>query len=630
MKLNAKSISYIILLVSTIFGLFLVSNLFAEGTPLNIDLPTHYSRLQCWEATGSWNLVSSWCPWFNAGLPYFQGYGILPFQLSVILSIIFSMEISFKIVLTLIYFILPISAFLLLNTFKQPLAGSIAYALLLFEGGSWHMGGFEQIFLVGMFAQAFGTGLLFFNMYFIFRFFENTGNKNLVLLSIATTLLLLTHPIPFVLLMMYLVIFAIFYRKEVMKNYKKVLLYPVTVFFLSGFWFLPMITRRNYYQNILGGIQINMNDFIAYFYAPINKFLLILGIIGLIIFFLSKKNHIKKLAIIALVVPVIIFMALNMPSLYKLLPFSNVIRELRLVADLRVFTIIFASLLLGLIAKLKFNFNKKKLPVGLILSILIFLFLLSAVYPSTKQKSQSILTSNLEDVRFLDAMYDAIPRGGRILQEQTLYRLGNTPLSFTHAEALGPYLANREFVISNNALLKEDYITDYLYGFIESQGKTTEELANFFKRTNIKYIIFSQGSQDVAKLQELLKDFNLSQTIVPFLVYDTLITPSNFEIENGEVQELAYTGLYAKAQTNAPTSTRLLFKVHDYPNWKITVDNLPAERLNDPGYLMEIKVPAGKHTIEFKYKTIAFDYISYLFTIIGIIGCVYLWRKKSH
>ena len=43
--------------------------------------------------------------------------------------------------------------------------------------------------------------------------------------------------------------------------------------------------------------------------------------------------------------------------------------------------------------------------------------------------------------------------------------------------------------------------------------------------------------------------------------------------------------------TATPKETKLLFKVHDYPNWKITIDGKDAERLNKPGYLMEIKIP---------------------------------------
>jgi len=631
MNIKTKYLAYLILIISTIIGFKLIWPLFQSGAPINIDLPLHYARLQCWESLGSWSLVSSWCPWFQAGFPPFHSYTVFPFQIAALLSSIISLELAFKLVLVLIYFTLPAAAFLLLNRLNHPLAGSFAYAFLLFDVGGWQMGGFEQIFMVGMFAQAFGTALLFLSMYFGFRFFEEMNNKNLVLLSISSAALLLTHPVSFTLFTAYLVIFAIMYRKKLLINYKKLLLYPTNVFFLSGFWFIPMMTRRmqGYYQNILSGIQINPNDIIGYFYGPINKYLLLLGVIGLIIAFFAKKKSMKRLGIMSLVVPAIFLLAMYLPFIYELIPISQTISEIRLLADLRAFVFIFAGLTLGSLAKLKFNLNKRKIPIGIIISLIVFLLLASAVYPATKQKSQSIMTTSIQDVQYLKSMYEAIPPGGRILQEQLLYRLGSTPLSFTHAESLGPSFIDREFIVYNPAYFKEAYVPDYFLSFLKKYANNTEELNEFFKRTNIKYVVFSQGSQDVNGLKELLKDFNAT-TFGPFIIYDTRIIPSNFEIDDGEVKELFYDGLSAKAEVSAPKETKLLFKVHDYPNWKITIDGKDAERLNKPGYLMEIKIPKGKHTIEFEHKLLPLDYVVYILTLIGIIGSVYLWRKKSH
>ena len=390
MKFNVKYLSYLIIIISTLFGISLVSKLFASGIPLNIDLPLHYARLHCWEAFGPWSLVTSWCPWFQAGLPLYQSYAVLAAQLAGIFSLVFSLELSFKLVLVLIYFTLPISAFLLLNKLKQPLAGSFAYALLLFEGGGWHMGGFEQIFLVGMFAQAFGTGLLFLCLYLSFRFFEDMSNKNLVFLIIGTAALLLAHPVPFTLFIIYLIVFGLLYLKKSLSHYKKIIIYPLGVFCLSAFWFLPTIVRKlqGFYQNTLGGIQISKVDVLNYFYTPLNKYFLLLGIIGLLIALFSKKKIIRRFGIAGLVVPIVLFMALYLPSLWELLPFSHNIREIRLLAELRGFALVFSAFILGVLARFKFTIIKKRLPVGLICALLIFVLLAGAVYPSTKQKSQ--------------------------------------------------------------------------------------------------------------------------------------------------------------------------------------------------------------------------------------------------
>ena len=70
------------------------------------------------------------------------------------------------------------------------------------------------------------------------------------------------------------------------------------------------------------------------------------------------------------------------------------------------------------------------------------------------------------------------------------------------------------------------------------------------------------------------------------------------------------------------------FKKSNYANWKAFVDenNTPINT-NEYG-LMKIKVPEGEHSISFKYRLLLIDYIGWILSIVGIVGLIYLWRKK--
>jgi len=628
MKIKLKHISYIILIISILFALPLFSKLLGEGAPLNMDLATHYAKLQCWKEEGFWSIPSSWCSWFNAGVSPFQGYPVMPFQLALLFDIIFSLELSFKLALILIFLTLPTAAYLLLNRLGHPLAGSFAFTFLLFDPGGWYLGGYEQIFLVGMFPQALGTGLLFLCTFLAFNFFEKPNQKNLVILSIGTALLLLAHPMPMATFSVYIIAFVLMYWTVAKKNWKKIVVYPFLVFLLAGYWFLPMFINhaRGIYESANQGLP-SLSMVKTYFLQPFNNVLLIVGIIGLIVFLISSKKLERKLAILGLISPGIILFSLALPSVYSLLPLKSILNETRLVGDIRGFVFIFVALLLGYMSRYSFKIKKRKIKIGLIIALMIFVVISFNLFPLVKQKSQGIILSSHQDIDFLRQMYSSIPEGGRILHEQTLYRLGNSPLSFTHAEALGPSLAKREFIVFFQSLMKEQYFPDYLLSMFKKQGNTTEDFKNFFERVNIKYVIFSQTSPDANGLKEILKEFNYT-AFDPFLIYDTSIEPSNFKIGDGEVQELDYDGLYAKAKANSSKSTRLLFKVHDYPNWQITIDGQPAKRLNEPGYLIEIFIPEGVHIVEFKFKLIMSDYLANFLTLIGILFCIFLWKRK--
>lgn len=618
-----KIIISLIMISATLVALSFVFPLFQPGIPLNIDNPLHYARMECYQSSGMWSLTTFWCSKLNAGAAFFQGYQILPFQLMAILSALVPMELAFKLVLVLIYFALPLSVFFLLNYMKKPLAGAFAFAFLLLEHGGWHTGGFEQIFNVGMFSNTLGSAMLILAFALTLQFFDSPNNRTLFWAIIGVSLLTLAHIISVSLYTLIALVLVIIYHKNLLKHWKLALIWILTTILITSFWLIPVAVRhlQGFYTGPFDttAATIEFTFITGYLFGPISKILLVLGILGLILFlFFSKKKELKILSIPLLVVLFLWLIADFVPQLYAITPYKSLLNLQRLSAEVRTMLFIFAALLLAEFAHLKFAVSKEKRSNAMLFVIfIVVVFICYGVSQTTSGYSKSITTSTIKDVDYLKQMYSHLPRdNGRVMQEQLLYRVQGTPLALSHAESLGPILSGREFMVYNSVKMSEDYEIDYLDGYLNQRLKENPNLTAFFDRSDIKYVIASSPSvKDILNNtgSKLLFDFG------PWTAYDTQITPNIFALRSGEILSQNYHGTTADIIVDAPQATTLLFKVHDYPNWEVKIDGVAAKKIGKPGYLMELSIPEGKHTVTFAYKMVALDYLSYLVTLIGII-----------
>lgn len=65
-----------------------------------------------------------------------------------------------------------------------------------------------------------------------------------------------------------------------------------------------------------------------------------------------------------------------------------------------------------------------------------------------------------------------------------------------------------------------------------------------------------------------------------------------------------------------------------YPGWRAYVDGRPTKIYRANLAFRAVEVPAGKHTVVFKYVPVSF-YLGCILTLIGIILGAWLWRKRS-
>jgi hypothetical protein len=85
-----------------------------------------------------------------------------------------------------------------------------------------------------------------------------------------------------------------------------------------------------------------------------------------------------------------------------------------------------------------------------------------------------------------------------------------------------------------------------------------------------------------------------------------------------------------KAILNCETDQDAFLYVSDtwYPGWRAYVDGKETKIYRANLAFRAVEVPKGKHTVVFKYVPMSF-YIGLCLTIIGILLCIYLWRRDG-
>ncbi len=616
-----KLLPFIIIIISSIVGLWILSPIFKSGIPMNIDLPFHYGRISCFEKSEFWSLPSMWCPYGQAGIASFQAYALVPFYLMMIFNWLLPLEVAFKIVLIIVYFLLPIGGFLLLYKRGHALSGAFAFVFLLFEHGSWHSGGFDKIFYVGLFSNAMGSAMILISFAFAFDLFTKPSVKNLIKLTIVSSLLFLSHAATFMFFPIILLIIAFFYYQNVKKNLRLFIAYPILVFLIVSFWLIPFLAKQDYYVKSGGG-NVKFNEINVYLFSTLSLWIIILGFIGIIIMFFTKKTDFFVIGIVTLSIPLLWIIGFIWPSF----PFFKYIQMIRNLAEFRSFLIISAALLLGLLSNIFILLWKKRISL---LPVSLFIFLIIAIYLSQglSQQSNIIILSNLPEFKQIEEIYELLNNTqGRIIVEDTLFGAGQNALSFSHPFALSPALTNLELIGTGDNLYNTfDFSNTQQGNLLEKHISqySNDEINNLFNDLNIEYVV-AFTPQYIQKF----KNWQLYKNIGIWHIFKTPINTSYFEIKDGLIKSSEYRRTSARVLVEAEKDTKLLFKIRAFPNWIISLDGKKISYEISSRGLIIVNVPKGSHEILFNYRMINIDYIGYLLSLVGLFFLILIWKRK--
>lgn len=142
-----------------------------------------------------------------------------------------------------------------------------------------------------------------------------------------------------------------------------------------------------------------------------------------------------------------------------------------------------------------------------------------------------------------------------------------------------------------------------------------------------KYMI--EGNQD--KAISLLMDSN-------FDLRDTVVLSENLKVQlqkdpTATIKLISYTPNEVDVVTNSRSQMLLVLSDNYYPGWEVVIDKSEGKILKTNVSLRSVVVPAGKHTVKFRYQPQSF-YYGFIISAVTLISMVlyliysYIVRKK--
>ncbi len=613
-KTIEKNLPLLIILISTILGLYIVSPVLKDGVLLNTDHPIHYSRADCLDKN-EFLPPATWCAQFQAGMPINAYYSQVIDLAMVYLGRIVGLALAYKIIILLGLLIPAIGAYLLLSTFGRNLAGAFAYALILLNPGSWHIGGFEEVVLVGMWQQVITAGFLFIALALFIRFYREPSYKRMAYAALITPFMV--HPYTLMAGVTAYVALVLVQWKESLKKFKWLVMFGVLTIMINGFHLIPILFNVGNIEraNAWGG-NIVWSDFMFTLVNKINWYVFIAAIIGLgfLIYSRAKKKETPLLTATSIFI-ITMVLSLLPGKIFAGKPFTG----LRIEPFAAIAIFIFASIFFETIYYLKIKIDNKKIGLG-ILSLILFAI---TIYPMGAQSIQLSKSTILMPESQLSALYTPLTNlpPGRILVEETLYNAGQSVISFTHMHSLivrftGRELVGMPFYYPPNVYTDTDHgnllgkqIKDYAPGEIEKA----------LTQYNIRYVI----AHTPAYLDYFNNHSKSKAQLGPFMLFETNITPAWFMAENGQIILEDYKKIHGKISVVMDKAGIIKMKSTFSPNWRASVDGKKAVIMNCQDILC-IDVAQGNHQIEFTYSYDWKNYLGYALTLIGLSLSIYL------
>lgn len=614
-----KSIPFLIIILSTLFGVYLVSPLFKEGILLNVDQPSHYSRAWCLDSQDMLPPANRCAEW-QAGMPINSYYPPLIDLFMVFLGKIIGLQLAYKIIISLALFIPGIGAYLLLDTFGKKLAGAFAYAFIVLNPGSWHIAGFEEIFLVGMWPQAITAGIFLIAITLFIRLMKKPSYKSLGIALIPV--LFINHPFTLVASATAYTALIIFQWKESMKNWKWIAGFIALAGILNFYYLLPLVLNIKFISRGDENSWMTWNLLRDYLLTKIAWYVLLIAALGIIATIFSKNKDKKPFLIVAAAL-----FANFLVSFVQQLSGRWTI-GIRMEIFMGFFIFMFAGLFLEFLAETKLKFDKRKVSLGAFAIVILFIIMIIPVAKTGMQYSKSMIIVSENDLSALYSPLKTLPPG-RILPEETLYNAGQNMITFTHMHMLIPVYSDKELVgipfnfppgrileTTEGGMMFAKKLEDYKPG----------EMEYLLNHYNIRYIV-AHTPMYINFFENRSKG---KYPLGPFTLFETNITPSFFEIEGdkGTVTLEDYKKNHGKVSVNMAEPGRVGMKVNLFPNWRIYVDGKSAE-VESCDLIICAKVPAGSHVIEFSYGYDWKNYAGYFISLIGLIALFSLFFFKN-
>ncbi len=229
-----------------------------------------------------------WSPDWYSGFPFLYFYPPLVYFLSVVLSFIIPLNISFKIIIALCFLIYPFTFYLIfrLLRFKFPMpqiALVFGLFLIFLEKYSIYGGNLPSL-LSGQFSHTLSIALLF--LFFALCYKGIRENKHQKLNMLLGAGVILSHPISGFILIICSFFLLFSEKKEgLRKRFYYMFGVLLGVFLLSSFWAVPLVFYQKYAGIMNWTKQINMD----YLFPEHWQFLSFSAILGIITFFIRRE-----------------------------------------------------------------------------------------------------------------------------------------------------------------------------------------------------------------------------------------------------------------------------------------------------------------------------------------------------
>jgi hypothetical protein len=279
---------------------------------------------------------------------------------------------------------------------------------------------------------------------------------------------------------------------------------------------------------------------------------------------------------------------------------------------------------------LYFNVHKKISPTGF------YVFLFLAVTIDLAVVNKRYITDNNFKRKKDNSFFAATESDKQILADKSYYRVYNMDLqnpyeafmeartSYFHYSAGGYHGAKirRYQDFYDSCLIKQHF------AFLRNaqQGKMDFSSYEAFNMLNIKYLIIGpeQGNIVINSgangnawfVKDIIKVNSPAEELEKTCGVDTrttaVIDESKFQVQPGSADSTAVIEItehkpnYLKYESQSQNTGLAVFSEIYYPGWKATIDGKEAPVLRADYILRALEVPAGSHTIEFRFEPKAY------------------------